>query len=157
MQEYEKIRSADSILIIGGGPTGVELAAEIAIDFPAKKVTLVHDRSRLLNFMGRNAADKALVWLRSKNVEVKLTQSVDPNSISDGSKTYVTSRGKTIQADCTFLCTGKPPGSAWLKETMLKDSIDNLGRLKVDERLRVKGHTNIFAIGDITDVKVRHC
>nr|GLL43231.1 apoptosis-inducing factor homolog B [Ipomoea trifida] len=151
--EYEKIRSAGSILIIGGGPTGVELAAEIAIEFPAKKVTLVHDGSRLLKFIGRNAAGKALDWLRSKNVGVKLRQSVDPNSVSDGSKTYVSSRGETIQADCVFLCTGKPAGSAWLKETMLKDSMDNLGRLKVDEGLRVKGHRNIFAIGDITDVK----
>ncbi|PHU00324.1 hypothetical protein BC332_30111 [Capsicum chinense] len=39
---YEKIKSAKSILIVGGGPTGVELAAEIAVDFPDKKVTLVH-------------------------------------------------------------------------------------------------------------------
>ncbi|PHT65357.1 hypothetical protein T459_29782 [Capsicum annuum] len=37
--DYEKIKSAKSILIVGGGPTGVELAAEIAVDFPDKKVT----------------------------------------------------------------------------------------------------------------------
>ncbi|CAN0923453.1 Apoptosis-inducing factor homolog A [Linum grandiflorum] len=35
--ENERIKSASSILIIGGGPTGVELAAEIAVDFPGKE------------------------------------------------------------------------------------------------------------------------
>jgi len=32
--ENQKINSAGSILIVGGGPTGVELAGEIAVDFP---------------------------------------------------------------------------------------------------------------------------
>ncbi|PKI71654.1 hypothetical protein CRG98_007977 [Punica granatum] len=39
-EEFEKIKFSNSILIIGGGPTGVELAGEIAVDFPGKKVTL---------------------------------------------------------------------------------------------------------------------
>ncbi|XP_009602063.1 uncharacterized protein [Nicotiana tomentosiformis] len=151
--ENEKIKAADSILIVGGGPVGVELAAEIAVDFPEKKVTLVHNGSRLLEFIGSKAADKTLEWLKSKNVEVKLMQSVDLSDTSDGNKTYFTSSGETIKADCHFLCTGKPPASEWLRETYLKDRMDNFGRLKVDENLRVKGHRNIFAVGDITDIK----
>lgn len=66
----------------------------------------------------------------------------------------MTSSGEIIEADCHFLCTGKPLGSEWLKGTMLKGSLDELGRLEVDENLRVKGHRNVFAIGDITDIKV---
>ncbi|KAL0417551.1 UNVERIFIED_CONTAM: Apoptosis-inducing factorA [Sesamum radiatum] len=97
--EHERIRSASSVLIVGGGPAGVELAGEIAVDFP-EKVVLVHEGSRLLEFIGPKAADKTLEWLKSKRVE----------------------RG-------------------WV------------GRLKVDENLRVKGFKNIFAIGDITDVR----
>ncbi|XP_059627787.1 uncharacterized protein LOC132270629 [Cornus florida] len=151
--ENEKIKEAHSILIIGGGPTGVELAGEIAADYPEKKVTLVHKGYRLLEFIGPKAAGKALDWLKSKKVEVKLEQSVNLNSISDGSKTYRTSAGEIIKADCMFLCIGKPLGSAWLKETILKDNLDNLGRLMVDENMRVKGRKNVFAIGDITDVR----
>ncbi|XP_015057316.1 LOW QUALITY PROTEIN: apoptosis-inducing factor homolog B [Solanum pennellii] len=154
--ENEKIKEADSILIVGGGPTGVELAAEIAVDFPQKKVILVHDGSRLLEFIGPKASDKTLEWLKNKNVEVKLMQSVDLSNNTDnsgGNRTYFTSSGETIRADCHFLCTGKPPGSEWLRETYLKDRIDNFGRLKVDENLRIKGHRNIFAVGDITDIK----
>ncbi|KAG2670664.1 hypothetical protein I3843_14G095100 [Carya illinoinensis] len=151
--EYQKINSARSILIVGGGPTGVELAGEIAVDFPDKAVTLVHNGSRLLEFIGPKASEKSLHWLKSKKVEVKLEQRVDSNSLSDESKTYQTSAGEIFRADCHFLCTGTPPGSAWLKETVLKNNLDKYGRLMVDENLRVKGRKNIFAIGDITDIR----
>jgi len=152
--ENQKINSAGSILIVGGGPTGVELAGEIAVDFPDKKVTLVHNGSRLLEFIGPKAANKTLHWLKSKQVEVKLEQRVNLDSVSEERKTYETSEGEIISADCHFLCTGTPLGSVWLKETMLKNNIDSRGRLMVDENLRVKGQKNIFAIGDITDIPV---
>ncbi|KAL2549035.1 FAD/NAD(P)-binding oxidoreductase family protein [Forsythia ovata] len=148
--EHAKIRSANSILIIGGGPTGVELAAEIVVDFPDKKVTLVHRGSRLLEFIGEKAGKMAHDWLISKKVEVILGQSVDLNSWSDD--VYKTSGGETVKADCHFICTGKPIGSSWLKETILKDSLDSHGRLTVDANLRVRGHRNVFGIGDITDI-----
>lgn len=152
---YEKIKSANSILIVGGGPTGVELAGEIAVDFPQKKVTLVHSGSRLMEFIGPKASDKTLKWLKSKRVEVKLEQRVNLDSITEdgnGSKTYHTSTGETIQADCHFLCIGKPLGSAWLKNTILKSSLDANGTLEVDEYLRVRGRKNVYAIGDITNI-----
>ncbi|KAG9149106.1 hypothetical protein Leryth_010699 [Lithospermum erythrorhizon] len=152
-EEYEKIRAASSILIVGGGPTGVELAGEIAADFSDKKVTLVHQGSRLLEFIGPKASTKALDWLKSKRVDVKLEQSIDLNNIDEGSTTYVTSSRQTVIADCLFVCTGKPVASSWLKETVLGNNLDHKGRLKVDIHMRVKGNKNIFAIGDITDIK----
>ncbi|KAI4322469.1 hypothetical protein L6164_022161 [Bauhinia variegata] len=150
--ENEKIKSARSVLIVGGGPTGVELAAEIAVDFPEKKVTIVHKGSRLLEYIGPKASRKTHKWLKSKKVEVKLEQSVDLNSAEYGNKTYQTTRGESIQADIHYLCIGKPLSSAWLSETILKNYVNGEGRIKVDENLRVKGKNNIFAIGDITDV-----
>lgn len=150
--DYEKIKSSDSILIVGGGPTGVELAAEIVVDFPGKKIKLVHRGSRLLEFLGEKAGKKALDWLTVRKVEVILGQSVDYDSSSDG--TYKTSSGETIVADCHFKCTSEPIGSSWLSKTILKDCLDGSGRLMVDANLRVKGFANIFAIGDVTDVPV---
>ncbi|CAN6562157.1 unnamed protein product [Malus baccata var. baccata] len=149
--EFEKINSAESILIVGGGPTGVELAGEIAIDFPEKKVTLVHRGSRLLEFIGLKASQKALDWLISKNVEVVLNESVNLNNVSDGF--IQTSSGEVIAADCHFVCTAKPMGSSWLRESILQNDLDMQGRLMVDRNMRVRGHKNIFAVGDITDVK----
>ncbi|RVW31769.1 Apoptosis-inducing factor-like A [Vitis vinifera] len=124
LSQYETDKISRFHLIIGGGPTGVELTGEIAVDFPEKEVTLVHNGSRLMQFIGPKASNKTLDWLRSKRVEVKLEQSVNLNSVSDGSRTYQTSAGETIEADCHFLCTGSPLGSAWLKETFLKDKLD---------------------------------
>lgn len=132
----------------------MELAGEIVVDFPEKKVTLVHNGSRLLEVLGPKAANKTLDWLTSKKVEVKFNQKVNLSNISEGSKGYSTSAGETIKADNHFLCIGKPLASEWLKETVLRDSLDEFGRLTVDGNLRIKGYKNIFAIGDITDLKV---
>lgn len=74
----------------------MELAGEIAVDFPDKRVTLVHKGPRLLEFVGAKAGDKALKWLKSKHVEVKLEQSVDLDDVTDGHKIYRTSVGETI-------------------------------------------------------------
>lgn len=154
-QDNLKIRSAHSVLIVGGGPTGVELAGEIATDFPEKKITLVHTGSRLLEFIGEKAANKTLNWFKSRNVEVILEQSVRLDTISDspGSKIYQTSEGERFEADCHFLCIGKGVGSAWLRETVLKNSLDINGRLMVDENLRIIGRKNVFAVGDITNIR----
>ncbi|GMY23479.1 apoptosis-inducing factor like a [Fagus crenata] len=149
--EFEKIKSANTVLIVGGGPTGVELAGEISIDFPEKKVILVHRGIRLLEFIGFKAAQKALDWLIAKKVEVILDQAINLDSLSDG--IVKTSAGETIRADCHFICTGRPMGSSWLRETILKDSLGIHDRLMVDQNLRVRGCKNIFAIGDITDIK----
>ncbi|GAA0167032.1 oxidoreductase [Lithospermum erythrorhizon] len=96
--EQEKIKAANSILIVGGGPSGVELAGEITTDFPGKKVTLVHRGSRLLEFIGEKAGKKALDWLTAKNVEVILGQSVDLNSCTDGSWLLSNIRGRVCRS-----------------------------------------------------------
>lgn len=150
--EFVKINSAKSVLIVGGGPTGVELAGEIATDFPEKKVILVHRGSRLLEFIGLKASQKALDWLISKKVEVILDETINLNTISD--PIIQTPSGEIITADCHFVCTGKPTGSSWLRGTIVQNNLDMQGRLMVDENLRVRGHKNIFAVGDITNIKV---
>lgn len=43
------LQSASSALVIGGGITGVELAAELCVAYPALSVTLVHGGSELLS------------------------------------------------------------------------------------------------------------
>ena len=150
--DYEKIKEAKTILIIGGGPVGVELAGEIVVDFPDKKVILAHGGSRLIEFLGPKASEKALGWLRKKNVEVLLNERVDVDNRSE--KTYRTSSGQTIEADCDFLCVGRKVSSSWMQSSFLKEVLDETGRVKVDEYLRVEGHTNVFAVGDVTAIKV---
>lgn len=151
--EHEKIKTAKTILIIGGGPTGVELAGEIKVDFPDKKVIIVHAGYRLIDFLGQKASQKTLDWLISKKVEVHLNERIDLESLSESNTTYTTSSGMTISADCHFVCVGNRVASSWLQESVFKDSVDKEGHLKVDECLRLRGKSNVFAVGDIVDVK----
>ncbi|VFQ96500.1 unnamed protein product [Cuscuta campestris] len=104
-----------------------------------------------MDFVGEKASKRALDWLISKKVEVILRQSVDLDSASNG--VYQLSGGETVHADLHFLCAAKPFGTSWLRGTILKDSLDEDGKVAVDSNLRVKGHNNIFAIGDIVDIK----
>ncbi|ERN16107.1 hypothetical protein AMTRI_Chr11g95260 [Amborella trichopoda] len=150
--EYQKLQSADSVLILGGGPTGVELAGEIVVDFPGKQVTIVHRGSRLLDFIGQKASTKVLDWLKAKHVNVLLNQEVKLDELSEGQKTYETSNGTKVSADCCFICTGLPLSTEWLREGVLSECLDRHGRLMVNEHLLVRGKSNVFAIGDITNV-----
>ncbi|KAJ7561187.1 hypothetical protein O6H91_03G017500 [Diphasiastrum complanatum] len=151
--ENKKIKSAKTVLIIGGGPVGVELAAEIVVDFPDKKVILVHSGERLLDFLGPKVSKKTLSWLKSKKVEVILNERIDINSLTESTTTYTTNTGRTITADTHFVAIGKKVGSAWIHESAFKSSLDSNGRLKVDTSLRVEGRNNVFAIGDIANTE----
>ncbi|KAJ7531499.1 hypothetical protein O6H91_14G046300 [Diphasiastrum complanatum] len=151
--ENKKLKNASTILIIGGGPVGVELAAEIVVDFPEKKVILVHAGERLLEFLGPKASSKTLSWLKSKNVEVILKEKIDITNLSDSSTTYTTKTGRSITADTHFVAVGRKVGSSWIVDSVFKSLLDSDGRLKVDESLRLEGKTNVFAIGDISNTK----
>ncbi|KAL0008153.1 hypothetical protein SO802_009655 [Lithocarpus litseifolius] len=149
--DFEKIKSVNTVLIVGGGPTGVELAGEISFVFPDKKLILVHRGPRLLEYIGSKASQMAMNWLTAKKVDVILDQSINLNHLSGG--VVQTSSGETIKADCHFVCTGKPIGSSWLNKSILQNSLNIHGKLVVDQNLRIRGHKNIFAVGDITDIK----
>lgn len=156
IQEFEsenvKLREAKKALIIGGGPVGVELTGEIVYDFPKKEVVLAHGGDRLIEFLGPKASDKAFSWLKQHNVDIRLNEKINLDKMQ-ASRVYSTSSGASIEADCHFLCVGKRISSSWLQSTFLKERQHENGRLQVDEFLRVKGHSNVFAAGDITAIK----
>ena len=156
----EKIGKAHQILIIGGGPVGVELAGEIATDFADKEVTLVHNHPVLLQPDTYNEK----IYLRTREELEKLRVKIildDRVELSDkehlnyieGQKTFVTVKSKTkINADLTFICTGTRINNRSLMNSPFKSKINpQTGRLIVNNHLQIDGHENIFAIGDIAD------
>jgi 2-polyprenyl-6-methoxyphenol hydroxylase-like FAD-dependent oxidoreductase len=52
------------VVVVGGGPVGVELAAEIASEHPAARIVLVHSADRLLNDFTAGIAAHSERWLR---------------------------------------------------------------------------------------------
>jgi NADH dehydrogenase/putative oxidoreductase len=142
-----------TFLIVGGGPTGVELAGAIAElaryglenDFrafdPSKaRVILVQAASRLLPSFPEHLASSAQRSLEGLGVEVHLGGRVDQID-----ERGVAINGRRIEARTVLWAAGvsASPAAKWLNAPA-----DKAGRLIVDDDLRVPGLANVFAIGD---------
>lgn len=111
---YSKlIKTADSILIIGGGPTGVGLAAEIATRHPKKNVLIVHSGDRLLSTSSnsKSMSRKAYKKLKSMGVKVFLNEKViipdnEPLTYRIECRWLKTTRGRMLFSNLQFLCNG---------------------------------------------------
>lgn len=144
----QQIHSASSILILGGGAVGTELAAELVDFYPGKKIALVDASPRLVPIFPKSVSAYAEKWLRSKGVRLILGHLLE----SWDTKGCTFKNGTKSNADLVFVCFGDKPNSA-----ALIDSIDPLPQItldrrkcvKVEETLLVKGRQNIFCCGDV--------
>jgi NADH:ubiquinone reductase (H+-translocating) len=144
-----------NIVIIGGGPSGVELAGALAEmnrhvlpkDYPdlkgrKAKIHLLEGTSRLINMMSLKSSAKAKEFLEKNGVNVML------NTLADGcSKNEVSlNNGNIIKAGMIIWTAGIKgriiPG-------LRKDSYTKNNRLITDRQCRIMGYKNIYAIGDI--------
>lgn len=149
-----KINAANSIIIVGGGPSGIEIAAEIITIFPSKRVTIIHNHDRILQTFTEKASKKAHDFLVSRGVRIILNDKLlQTKPVENG--IHHTSNGEMITADCIIWCTGVRSNAGFLRNTTyLRDCVNEKDEVKVDECFRVKGKSrNIFAIGDCTDVQ----
>lgn len=143
-----------TIAVIGGGPTGVEVAGAVAElsrhtlvrDFrrirPEKaRILLIEGGPRLLNGFSEKLSDYALKRLQRLGVTVRLNEMVEEITTDslwiDGENTPV---GLVVWAAGV---EASPLGKG------LGVDIDKTGRLPVDHCLQVKGLTNVFALGDL--------
>ncbi|WP_430816942.1 NAD(P)/FAD-dependent oxidoreductase [Carboxylicivirga sp. RSCT41] len=143
-----------SIVIVGGGPTGVELAGSIAemrrfvlpkdypeLDFGKMKIRLYEAAPRLLNGMSDNAGAKALKFLKKLGVEVYLNTRIEDY---DGDKVSLSDETTLYAKNLIWTA-----GVSGRQTSGIEEELYTRGkRLSVDEYNRLKGHENIFAIGD---------
>lgn len=145
----QAVARAGHVLVVGGGPSGVELSAEIRLARPDARVTLAHSGSALLHGTGsERAGRKALAWLESHDVEVRLNSFMSPG-FDFG--TYRDAHGNVLEADLSFWATGTTPNTLWLRLGGHGDWLNPSGHVKVDRALRVAGHPDVFAVGDVND------
>ncbi|MFR0355544.1 NAD(P)/FAD-dependent oxidoreductase [Streptomyces sediminimaris] len=145
----QKIATAGHILVVGGGPSGVELAAEIRLARPDARVTLAHAGPALLHGTGvERAGRRALDWLESHDVDVRLDSFMSPGHEFG---TYRDRRGNVIEADLSFWATGTTPNTLWLRLGGHGAWLNETGHVKVDRTLRVEGRPDVFAVGDVND------
>jgi NADH dehydrogenase len=154
-EDKELMNSLMDFVIVGGGPTGVELAGAIAElkhyifpkDYPELEVSqmdihLVEATPRLLNGMSDIAGKKALEYLQKMGVQVHLNTAV---KTYDGYEVLFNSGEKLITKTLIWAAGVKGNPVAGLTA----ESLGKASRVKVDEFNRVKGYENIFAIGDV--------
>jgi NADH dehydrogenase len=144
-----------NVVIVGGGPTGVELAGALAEmknhilpkDYPELnleeiEIYLIEGNSRLLKAMSKKSSENSYKYLKNLGVEVLLNTHVTDY---DG-KIITTKEGNFIQTNKVIWAagiTGNP-----IKGLNPK-TITPQGRYKVNNFNQVVGYTNVFAIGDI--------
>ncbi len=147
--------------VIGGGPTGVELAGAIAelarsgltgefrrADPAQARILLIQSGSRVLPTFPEALSASAARALAELGVEIRLGHAVE-DVTSEG----MMLDGARIACATVFWAAGvaASPAAAWLAAPA-----DRSGRLEVGPDLTVLGHPEIFAIGDTASVNAWH-
>jgi NADH dehydrogenase len=148
-------------VIVGGGPTGVEMAGAIVelvyqnlvgefrrIDTRQARVLLIEAGPRILPSFAPDLSAYAHRALERLGVEVQLG-----SAVTDCNSSGVVVGGRSIAADVVLWAAGvrASPAAAWLAAPA-----DNAGRVKVAADLSVPGHADIFVIGDTATINVWH-
>ena len=163
LQNFEKATISDDIaeqdrltnfVIVGGGPTGVELAGALSelrknvfprdypeLDMGMMHIYLVHSREHLLPYMDDKGGIKAEQYLREMGVNIVLETKV----VSYDGRTAGLSNDTTIETEGLIWCAGTK--GAFIEG--LSEESSEKGSFLVNEFNQVQGYTNIFAIGDI--------
>lgn len=144
-----------NITIVGGGATGVEIAGALAEmkryvlqkDYPdlvsgILNIYLIEGNDRLLSVMSPESSAKAQQFLEHSGVKILLNTRVTDYK----EKKLIFEDGKNIPTETVVWVSGVTANHF---EGLPKESIGHGGRLLTDEFNRIKGQSNIFAIGDI--------
>jgi len=142
-----------TFVLVGAGPTGVEMASAIAVlvrntlrsefrrvDPTSARIVLVDMANRVLGSFAEELSEAAKKRLAILGVEVRLGHGVDQID-EDG----VTIAGERIPSKTVIWTAGVAPSPAgkWLNvET------DRAGRVRVENNLTVPGHSEILVVGD---------
>jgi NADH dehydrogenase FAD-containing subunit len=153
---HEALLAADRALIVGAGPSGLELAGEIKASFPDKQVTIADMSDDILTGPYDQALrDELRRQLDALGVELRLgaaiteLPSAPPATLAPSS--IATADGGVLVADIWFRAFGVRPHSEYLERGALEDRRDERGYVRVDEHLRVVGEPRVFAVGDVSD------
>lgn len=144
-----------TFVLVGAGPTGVELAGALAEirnhilckDYPElkkedMKVYLVDFLPKVLGPFSEQASKKAYEFLTDMGVEVILGVKVE----SYNGDEIKFEGGKSIRTKNVIWSAGV---MGVVPEGISKDIIERGNRIRVDKNCRVAGSSNIFAIGDV--------
>jgi NADH dehydrogenase len=163
----ERRKKLLTFVVVGAGPTGVEMAGQIQeladqtlkgsfrhIDPTEAHVILLDAAPAVLPPMGEKLGLKAKARLEKMGVEIQLNAmvtDVDRNGITVKDKDGTIRR---IEAACKVWSAGvsaSPLGRDLAEQS--ETEIDRAGRVKVNPDLSIPGHPNVFVVGDMAFVE----
>lgn len=152
--DLKERESLMNVVIVGAGPTGVELAGAIAelrkhilpidypdLDFRRMSIHLVEGMDRVLPQFSAKASAKAKEYLEKRDVKVWLNTMVKEY---DGE--HIVTSGRNMLSQTLIWAAGVqcvPP------DGISAESLTRNGRVKVNEFNQVEGYDDVFAIGDL--------
>ena len=152
-EDPSRHRGLLTFVLVGAGPTGVEMAGAIAIlvrntlrsefrriDPASARIVLIDMAPRVLGTFSEHLSAAAKARLENLGVEVRLGHGVDQID-NDG----VVAGGERIESKTVIWTAGVAPSPAgeWLKT-----ETDRGGRVRIQKDLTVPGHPEICVIGD---------
>lgn len=153
----ESLLRTEHVLIVGGGPVGLELAGELTYTFPKLRVTIVEQADDVLTVGDylpelRDAMRDQLVDRGVDLITGAPLAYLPPVDVGVHQPFTVDTRDRIrIDAQMWFRCFGAQPVTDYL-DAELASARRADGHVRVTEQLNVVGQDHVFAIGDITDV-----
>lgn len=149
-----------NFVIVGGGPTGVELAGALAeikkgilpkdypdLDTRLAQIHIIQSSDCLLKGMSNKASEKAEEFLEKLGVNIwKNVRVTNYNG-----KTVTTNTDLTFETATLVWAAGVK--GALIKGIDAQDFVNRSNRLLVNEFNQIKGYNHIFAIGDIASME----
>ncbi|HVV09811.1 FAD-dependent oxidoreductase [Amycolatopsis sp.] len=153
---HDALTRAESVLLLGAGPAGLELAGEIKAAWPEKAVTVVDPAEDIL---AGAYPDEFRTELRDQlaalGVEALTGAGLaeHPPSEPGEAKSFTvrTTQGREVTADIWFRCYGVSPVSDYLAGPLASARRPN-GQVEVTDELRLPGQERVFALGDLTAI-----
>jgi NADH dehydrogenase len=146
---------AASVVVVGAGLTGIEAASELpnrlrtlfADGRVTPRVVLVDHNTRVGSDMGRSARPVIEQALSDNGVEIRTAVSV----VEVGTDGVSLSSGERLTAATVVWCAGMRASSLTEQIPVARD---RLGRIPVDDHLRVIGVPSMFAAGDVAAARM---
>ena len=157
--DFEERKALMNFVIVGGGPTGVELAGALAemkkgilpkdypdLDIRQMQINIIQGSGRLLDAMSDQASKKAEDFLINLGVCVWKNLIV---TNYDG-ETVTTTSEETFKAATVIWAAGVE--GQMIDGLKSECIVERANRIKVDEYNKVVGYKNVYAIGDVASM-----